>query len=321
MDQEPRALIKRHNEYVREQVVRDLEALEEKMNVKRQVSHKAHDVVDKAKGTLGMKSQEEVHGVGGFAKANAVPLAAVGLGGALLARNATKMKSSSNGHVAYTETTVPSSYEDSSSPGMKDKLAGKVGGVKDTATSKVSDVTGTVTGKASDVKGTVAGKASDVRGTVTDKATGVKDTVADTGTMVAVRASEMKDSVVEAVPSRQQVTRVAKDNAPLLGLAALAAGILAGALAPRTRMEEERIAPLQESLAERAHDVVEQGKDMVGEKVDTAKSALKTGVETVQEELSTSDSDTGSEPMTTTPNRITASSGVNGYSNTPAGSL
>jgi len=314
MDQEPRSLIKRHNEYVREQVVRDLEALEEKMNVKRQVSGKAHEVVDKAKGKLGMSHQEDVHSVGGFVRANAVPLAAVGLGGALLARNASKMTSGSpNGSRTYpTATTYPTGtyvdVEESSGPGVKDKVTGKVGDVKDTAFSKVSDVTGSVTGKASGVKDTVADRASDVKGTVSDA-----------GTMAAVRASELKDTVVEAVPSRQQVKTVAKENAPLLGLAALAAGILAGAFAPRTKMEEEKLAPLQETLAEKAHDVVEQGKDMVGEKVDMAKGALTEGVQTVREEM-TPDSDEEPESKTTTPNRITGA-GVNGYTNTPAGSL
>jgi hypothetical protein len=303
MDQEPRALIKRHNEYVREQVVHDLEALEEKLNVKRQVSAKAHTVVEKAKGTLGMNQDGQVHGVGGFARKNAVPLAAVGLGGALLARNAAQMKSSNDHNGTYIAADgtpyaygAQPTYESSASSdeGMKDKLTGKAG-----------DAKSAVTGKASDVKSSVAGKASDVKDTVGSKASDVKDTVSDAGTMVAVRASELKDKV----PSRYEAKRMAKENAPVLGIAALAIGAIAGALAPRTRMEEQKLAPVQEGVLDKA-------KETVTDKVDMAKDAVQSGVDTVKDEMGGGSEEPKS---TTTPNRITAGS-TNGLS-TPAGSL
>jgi len=312
MDQEPRTLIKRHNEYVREQVVHDLEALEEKLNVKRQVSERAtavtHTVVDKAKGTLGM-NQEEVHGVSGFARKNAVPLAAVGLGGALLARNAKQMRDQqSNVHGTYVETSgYAAGPVVDNEPSTKDKLASKASGLKDSAASTVTD-------RASSVKDTVTGTASTVKGSVTDTASSVKGTVTEAGTMAAVRASEVKDTVVQKVPSRQQVVSTAKENAPLVGFAALALGALAGAFVPRTKMEESKLAPLQENVLETAKDAVESN-------VDKAKGALQAGVETVKDEVGGDSSE--EEPKTTTKNRITGAGATssNGMYTTPAGSL
>jgi hypothetical protein len=312
MDQEPRALIKRHNEYVREQVVHDLEALEEKLNVKRHASEKAHAVVDKAKGTLGMSKDTEVHGVGDFARKNAVPLAAVGLGGALLARNA-KQVLGHNGNGKPTSHTDMYAYETAHDEGTKDKLVSKASDVKDAATGKVSDAKLAVTDTASSVKDTVTGKAADMR-----------HSVSDAGTLAAVRASELKDSVAERVPSmpsRAQAKQTVKENAPLFGLAALALGALAGAFIPRTRMEEERLAPVQESVLGKATDVVSEkvdmAKDAVQAGVETVKDGVKDGVDTVKDELSSSTED---DSTVTTPNRITGSTSSNGMS-TPAGSL
>jgi len=308
MDQEPRALIKRHNEYVREQVVQDLEALEEKLNVKRHVSEKAHNVVDKAKGTLGMKQDGQVHDTKSFARKNAVPLAAVGLGGALLARNTKQMMAQNERYeTAYPvyagEPPVqagrqPMTTTDNSGGG----ISSKAGDVKDAATSKMSDAKGAVTGKASSVKGSVS----------------------DASTMAAVKASEVKDTVsekasavAEKVPSRQQTIQAAKENAPVVGFAALAIGALAGAFVPRTRMEEERLAPLQEQVIDKATEAAEGA-------VDKAKDAVQAGADKVGEMGSdSSSSSTEVDPLVTTPNRITGVGATNGVSSfgTPAGSL
>jgi hypothetical protein len=302
MDQEPRSLIKRHNEYVREQVAHDLEALEEKLNVKRQMSNKAHDVantvadrantvVGKAKGTLGMDNTTEVHGVGDFVKQNAVPLAAVGLGGALLARNATKLHTTSNGNGnGYHATPVGYGLYESTetdSPGMKDKVMDKASGLTDVASSKVGDAKSTL---------------NDATMKVTDKASGVKDSLSDAGSSALGKAADLRHTAVDKVPSRQQVATTAKNNAPILGLGALIVGAVAGAFAPRTRMEEERLAPLQETVLEKA-------KDTVQENVDKAKDAVQTGVDTVKDELApsedTSEEETDDDTLVTTPNRIT----------------
>lgn len=306
MDQEPRALIKRHNEYVREQVVHDLEALEEKLNVKRQMSEKTHAVVDKAKGTLGMNQTTPPQDAKGFVRTNAVPLAAVGLGGALLARNVKQMQTQkqqfATTYPVYAGT--PPVYETDTDGGG---LSSKAGNVKDAASSKVSGATSAVTDKASSVKGSVS----------------------DAGTMAAVRASEVKDTVsekanavVQKVPSRQQTIQSAKENAPLVGLGALALGAIAGAFVPRTRMEEERLAPIQEQVMDKAQDAVEGT-------VDKTKGALQAGAEKVTEEMGGGESSSPSkgstptvDPLVTTPNRITsgATNGVSSYG-TPAGSL
>jgi hypothetical protein len=303
MDQEPRALIKRHNEYVREQVVQDLEALEEKLNVKRHVSEKAHNVVDKAKGTLGMNQDGQVHGAKGFARQNAVPLAAVGLGGALLARNTKKMMTQDERYAATTPVYAGTPPTTGNGNGNGGGITSKAGDVKDAAASKMGDATSAVT----------------------DKASSVKDSVSDASTMAAVKASEMKDTVtekatmvVDKVPSRQQTIRAARENAPVVGFAALAVGALAGAFIPRSRMEEERLAPIQEQVIDKATEAVE-------ETVDKTKGALQAGAEKVGEEMggTSESSQTEVDPLVTTPNRITGVGATNGASSygTPAGSL
>jgi hypothetical protein len=314
MDQEPRALIKRHNEYVREQVVQDLEALEEKLNVKRQVSEKAHTVVDKAKGTLGMNQDGQVHGAKGFVRKNAVPLAAVGLGGALLARNTRQMMT----HDERFETTYPvyAGTPPTTDTSDGNGIGAKAGDVKHAAASKVSGATSAMSDKAGSMKDSVSGTVSNAG-----------STISDASTTVAVRASEMKDTVaekagavVDRVPSRQQTIQAAKENAPVVGFAALAVGALAGAFIPRTRMEEERLAPMQEQVIDKATHAVE-------DTVDKTKEALQAGAEKVGEEMgsgSSSDSSSSSEvdPLVTTPNRITGAGATNGANyGTPAGSL
>jgi len=314
MDQEPRALIKRHNEYVREQVVQDLEALEEKLNVKRQVSERTHAVVDKAKGTLGMNQDGEVHGVTDFARKNAVPLAAVGLGGAILARNATKMRSHSevDTNTYYgtpqTDVSMATTTGGTTSQGGGG-IASKAGDVKGAAVSKVSGATSVVGDKASSVKDSVTGSVASA-GTA----------VSDASTMAAVRASEVKDAVVQKVPSRGEAVTMAKENAPVVGIAALALGALAGAFLPRTRMEEERLAPIQEQVVDKAKEAASEAADKAMETVDKAKDAVQAGVDTVTEEMSSSDTD----PVVTTPNRITGAgaTSTNGINyGSPAGSL
>lgn len=304
MDQEPRALIKRHNEYVREQVVHDLEALEEKLNVKRQVSERAHDVVDKAKGTLGMNNQGEVHGVGDFVRHNAVPLAAVGVGSALLARNLRHLGDSSavGGSASTVGTYSSAGTPVSNEPGMRDRFSDAANGVKD----QLHDVSDTVTEKLGDARASAGEMGAEVR-----------QSMSDATTVAGARASELKNSVAQRVPDRQQAVRMAKDNAPVLGIAALALGAVAGAFLPRTEMEKQRLAPLQESAVEKATDMVE-------EKVDTAKHAIKAGAETVSTELSAgseSETEGSTSPKVTTPNRITGTGADRNIDGMPASSL
>jgi len=305
MDQGTRSLIKRHNEYVREQVVRDLDALETKLNVKRQASNMAHSAVDKAKGTLGMKQDGQSKDAASVAKANAVPLALVGVGGALLARNLSHVLGGNSTTRRTGVEYVPATYETGRTP-MYDTSGESSGGLKDTLSSKVGDAKAAL----SDAGSKLSDKASGVKDTVGSKVDSAKGTASDTGGSMADRASGAKDTMVNAVPSRGEVVTMAKDHAPVLGAAAMAAGLIAGALAPRTRMEEEKLAPLQHQVVDRATDMAETNLDRAK---GAAKGALEAGKEAVSEEYASSDSSDDPEPATsriTTPNRITGLDGT-----------
>ena len=304
MDHAAQELITRLNEQTRELIVRDIDALERKLNVKRQVSMKADAAMDKVKGTLGM-NQTHSDGIGGFVRHNAAPLLAVGVGGAILARNARQQAMS---------TTHDSVGATGSEPGyVPFQHSGDVGGTSDpTIRDRVGSVASDVQSKASDGLGSAKEMVSGAADTVTSS-------VSDATQVVGSQAGHAKDVVVERIPSREQVMRTAQDHSQLFGLAALAAGALAGTFIPRSRAEERRIAPVQAQVKEKATELVEDGVEKVKETADRASEAMSAAAETAKEEFqdsgedqppdagSSSDDVTSSMPNVTLPNRITGS--------------
>lgn len=280
MDQATRKVIERHNERTRELIVKDIDALENKLNVKRQMSHLKDDAMHKVKGTLGMDHSNRNEGWAGFVKHNAAPLLALGFGGSVVAKNLrsklttdeTRTFDPTNGGYTrdYSQVNQPTDGEAQTSSNGSGKL--------DTAKEKVSDLGSSVTGKASDLGSTVS-----------DKASGAKDTV-------ALQAMSAKDYVTGHVPSPSQVGETATEHPQMLGAVALAAGALAGAFVPRTQVEKDKLAPVQEQLKDKASDLVEQGVDTAKEKASQAAIAASHGVETVKEELQGSDDDDDFEP-------------------------
>ncbi|MCW2928533.1 MAG: hypothetical protein JWM86_2501 [Thermoleophilia bacterium] len=279
MDQGTQRLIKRHNAQMRDLIVRDIDALEDKLNVKRQVATKVDDAVDTVKGKLGMNSDTTTGSWSTFARGNAVPLAAISFGGAMLAKNLQARASAGttqNPGYPMASTTVQSSSDG--------------GGIRES-----------VGGKASDAKDAITGKA----GAATE--------------MVGEHASHAKDVIVERIPSRDQAVSVVKDHGQLLGMAALAAGALAGTFMPRTQAEEARLAPLQSQVRDKASELVETGKELVQDKVETAQEAVVAGVETAKETFSEDQSESAEDDTTfgssetselpdlTQPNRILGS--------------
>lgn len=292
MDQAAHELISRHNEQMRELIVRDIDLLERKLNVKRQVLLKADAAMDKVKGTLGMNGTRE-EGATGFVRQNAAPLLAIGVGGALLARNV-RHREGQHGQSTTTRYMAESSYvlTPSGSQGGDE-------GIKERAGAAIGDVQA----KASDGLDTAKGKAIDA-----------KDRVSEAADSVASQAVHAKDVMVEHIPSRQQASQMAHDHNQLFGLAALAAGALAGTFIPRSRAEERRIAPVQEQVKEKASELVDVGVEKAKDTADRAAGALEAAAETARDEFKDDGDD---QPPSTTPsglpdltrpNRITGSS-------------
>ena len=321
MDQAAQELITRHNEQVRELIVRDIDALSGKLDVKRQVSRRKDEAMDKVKGTLGMNQGNPGESWSGFARHNAVPLLAVGLGGAILARNAKARAASADTQSTTTRYMSESSYvPESSSDGKVDEAKAKVSEAADSAKAKVSDVADIAKATASDVAETARAKVTGARDTVVEGATSAKETV-------ATQAVHAKDVVVEHVPSREQASRMATDHYTLVGLAALGAGAAIGTFMPRTQFEERKLAPVQDKVKDRAGELVEGGVEKAKETADRAADALSAAAETAKEEFAEA-GDEGDEPPSTTdlpdltrPNRITGSRGTsaNGTPTTSGG--
>lgn len=316
MDPAAQELITRHNEQVRELIVRDIDALEDKLNVKRQVSMKADRALDKLKGTLGMNQRNQGEGWASVVRQNAAPLAAIGAGGALLAKNLRERNGSSNTQTTSTRLVSEASYVPPSSGsegegGLKDRATSKAGEIQsaasegvDTAREKVTEATDTAKLRMGDAKESVVENVATARTAVTEQ---------------AVHAREV---VVEHIPTREQASRAAHDHSQLLGLAALAAGAAAGTFVPRTRAEERRLAPVQAQVKEKASELGEKSVEKAKETADRAAEALSAGAETAKEEFADSGEEppSGELPDVTRSNRITggtrtgAASGTNGTS-------
>jgi hypothetical protein len=306
VDPAAQELINRHNEQVRELIVRDIDALEQRLNVKRQVSRKADEAMDKVKGTLGMNHSSQDESMGGFVRSNAVPLLAVGIGGALLARNLRERTAATDSQSTTTRMVSDASYEPSavSDTSTVQDAKAKVADAADTAKAKVSDVADAASTKAGEVTDTARAKVDDA-----------KTAVADSASAVSTHAVHAKDVVVEHVPSREEASRMAAEHYQMLGLAALGAGALIGTFAPRTKLEERTLAPVQEQVKERAGELVGEGVEKAKETADRATEALSAAADTAKEEFADSGDDeppSGGEgsselPDLTRPNRITSS--------------
>ncbi|MCW2962026.1 MAG: hypothetical protein JWM90_2413 [Thermoleophilia bacterium] len=262
MDQGTQGLIKRHNERTRDLIVRDIDALENKLNVRRQVSNIAEDAVGKVKGTLGMNQGQPGEGWGGFVRHNIAPLIAMGLGGTVLARNL-KARGDDAAPPRSISTYDPTRSSVSSGDGMRHESGDSMMG---SAQSKVSHAGSAVTGQ----------------------------------------VSHAKEAIVDHIPSRTQAKVAVREHSHLLGLGALAIGAVAGSFIPRSQAEQEKLAPVQEQVKEKASQLVSDTVDKAQETVERATEAISAGAEKAKEEFAGEQSDDASGmPDLTTPNRIT----------------
>ncbi len=305
MDQGTQRLIRRHNAQMRDLIVRDIDALEEKLNVKRQVSHLADNAVDTVKGKLGMNNSNPNESWVDFVRHNAVPLAAVGFGGAVLAKN---LESRFGSHSGSSSATL----RGSGSPTMQ-RTGASVG----------YPMVGSTDGEDTSEGGGLRDKVSGAGEALGDKASSAKDAVSGGASTakdaIVGGASSAKDMVVDVVPSRAEAGRMARDHNQVLGMFALVAGAAAGAFVPRSKAEERRLAPVQESVREKASDLADQGVEKVKETAERAQEAVSAGVDTAKSEFEdagdeeppgTTDTSSSSElPDLTQPNRITGSRG------------
>jgi gas vesicle protein len=126
----------------------------------------------------------------------------------------------------------------------------------------------------------------------------VKESITERRDRVVGQLRGTTDKVGEATPDGEQLKAgahravgVAEENPIGLALAGVAGGFLAGMLLPSTRIEDERVGPLadtvKETAAETGQEALDRGKDVAGQVAEQAvegvKEAGKDALETAKE--------------------------------------
>jgi gas vesicle protein len=129
----------------------------------------------------------------------------------------------------------------------KDNVSGKVESIKE----KVTGVTGSVSGRASDVGG---------------------------------RVSDATPSAAEVKHGARRAAGIAQENPIGLAIGATAVGFLAGLLVPSTRVEDEHLGPVADTVKEK---VRETGSEALDRGKQVAQAAASSAAETAREEGAT----------------------------------
>lgn len=218
----------------------------------------------------------------------------------------------------------------SSGPGLLERAKSAVSGVTEgvsSATSTVADKAGSAKESVSSTASTVGDKVGSATSTVGDKVGSAKESVASAAstmgdTMGSARESmasgagsvsetaggavgTVKDHMPSTGDARQgvqQVASVAKANPMALAVGALVLGAAAGIALPRTRVEEEKVAPvardLKEQGVEKATQAVQQGSEVITEKASEVADQGRQAVQQVTEQARERVSDTADRAAT-----------------------
>jgi uncharacterized protein DUF3618 len=135
------------------------------------------------------------------------------------------------------------------------------------------------------------GETVEAIGYKTDVKSRVKDNIAEKKDAVVSRVTgSMPDG--EQLKSGARKVGVSKQNPLGLGIAALAAGFVAGTLLPSTNVEDERLGEMSDQVGEKAREAgqeaLERGKDVAREAVDSAKETVGERTGTQAEEMASS---------------------------------
>jgi len=291
-------IARQRTEHAREELASDLHALTEKLNVKKQVDRKRSEVVDNVKEKLGMQasygqSNSEVGAVASSMKSHPLAVLALGYGATTLFK-AWQSRHAQHQHGATGAMSLPpyTVDTDSSTGSRVDGAKEKVAGAADTAKTAVTDAAGTaksaVSSKVDSVKETADDlaltarmKANDVTDAVGTQVSSVQARAGEVGSAIAERAHGASDAVTRVAPtSMPELERMVRQNLPAFGIGAFAVGAVAGLLAPRTKLEDERIG---ERLGEVREQLVETVQEKAIEAKDAVQHGLQEGVSTVKD--------------------------------------
>lgn len=115
------------------------------------------------------------------------------------------------------------------------------------------------------------GYKTDVPARTRDRVGAVKDRITGAGRRVAGAAP----GPGEAREGARRAVGFAEENPLGLAVASIAAGFIVGSLLPRTRIEDERLGPVADTVKERAvevaHEAAEHGRQAAGEIAETVR--------------------------------------------------
>ncbi|WP_191970119.1 hypothetical protein [Methylobacterium planeticum] len=164
------------------------------------------------------------------------------------------------------------------------QAADKASGLADQARDKATDLAGQARDRASDLAGQAQGRAADLADSVKGAAQDARERAADVYDDARTWVSDMGRTHrrrVEDVASRGRdqlhqgrtaVEQFVTENPLLVGVVGVAAGLLLGALLPRTRQEDRNLGPYADELRDQglryARDVTSRGREFVESALD-----------------------------------------------------
>ncbi|MDQ3876538.1 MAG: hypothetical protein M3322_13510 [Actinomycetota bacterium] len=125
---------------------------------------------------------------------------------------------------------------------------------------------------------------ADKKEAVVDRVSGATSKVSDATSKVSDATSKVSDAAPDRQAVKERASRaknLAERNPLGLAIGGVAAGFIAGLLAPSTRVEEERLGPAAEQVRTRA---TEAGQEALERGKQVAQSAAQSATETAREE-------------------------------------
>jgi gas vesicle protein len=134
-------------------------------------------------------------------------------------------------------------------------------------------------GYKADVKTRAKENIQDKRDAAKESIMGVKDKIVGAGDSVTSGVSDRTPDAAEVKAKARRGASVAQENPLGLAIGSVAVGFIAGMLLPATRVEDERLGEMSDSVIEKAketgQEALEHGKQVAQETVESAQETMK----------------------------------------------
>jgi len=157
-------------------------------------------------------------------------------------------------------------------PGLKEKASQAIGSAKE----RMREGAESMKERASDV----AEAAKEKLGAAKEKLGSAREKLGSAVESAKMKSSEMKDKTKDYYHRTTETVRQTSDEHPLaVGLACLAAGVIAGVMAPRTRVEDQAFGDTSDRIIDQgkqqAQQVMQKGTEVVDRAVEAGKEEAR----------------------------------------------